>query len=495
MWQPSQPRRTVVGQAGQAAPVSPSRSLLGEDGEPTAIEEGDEEADEDEDEDEDEEGGDWRETAPLLLAAATFFTGLDGGARAALLGRLSLVKVRRGEVVIEEGRPAVGWGRGALAGAAGAAGAGAAEAETVAGRRGSAQLQAAGGGGHMYFVRSGTLGVTAAAAAQDGGAGAAGEGGSLEGAMQDSSGSADDDTGAGAAARGRGRRPARGAAEAAAAGRVRLGTLSPPDFFGELSLLLRTGGARAATVTAESDCELLELGQRSFEALLAADPSFHAQLKGRMDKLQLLRASAPALYKVAEQNPVLLYELLASMHTMGMDAGDVAFARGDSADCLYLLKSGSLQLEFAPGGEEEEGEDGGGAVERALRGAAPAGGRAAAVERHCCLNAQLGAVEWTRGWAGAGAGSAGAGAGGDGAPRGRGGSGGNAQAHAQADAEDGSAGGGGGQWACTWACAAVVTSPDCMLVAVVRAELEAMSYRHPALAKVLRSVGMLPPSV
>lgn len=54
-------------------------------------------------------------------------------------------------------------------------------------------------------------------------------------------------------------------------GDVHAASFGPGDFFGELSLL--DGGPRTATVTAESDMEVLVLDAREFSSLLAASPS------------------------------------------------------------------------------------------------------------------------------------------------------------------------------------------------------------------------------
>lgn len=56
----------------------------------------------------------------------------------------------------------------------------------------------------------------------------------------------------------------------------RITGLKRGDAFGELSLLDR--GPRNATVTAETDMELLVLGQREFSALIDAAPGFSRKL-------------------------------------------------------------------------------------------------------------------------------------------------------------------------------------------------------------------------
>lgn len=56
-----------------------------------------------------------------------------------------------------------------------------------------------------------------------------------------------------------------------AIGGVHAASFGPGDFFGELSLL--DGGPRTATVTADSDMEVLVLDARELSSLLAASPS------------------------------------------------------------------------------------------------------------------------------------------------------------------------------------------------------------------------------
>jgi CRP-like cAMP-binding protein len=57
-------------------------------------------------------------------------------------------------------------------------------------------------------------------------------------------------------------------------------TIGPDDYFGELSLLDRQ--PRSATVVAETDMELLVLGQRQFNSFLDAVPSLSRKLPATM---------------------------------------------------------------------------------------------------------------------------------------------------------------------------------------------------------------------
>ena len=63
-------------------------------------------------------------------------------------------------------------------------------------------------------------------------------------------------------------------------GRRKVATLGPGGYFGELSLLDK--GPRSATVVAETDMELLVLGQREFSGLLGEAPSVAQKMLGAM---------------------------------------------------------------------------------------------------------------------------------------------------------------------------------------------------------------------
>ena len=70
-------------------------------------------------------------------------------------------------------------------------------------------------------------------------------------------------------------------------------TLGPGDFFGEMSLLDRS--PRAATVTADSDLELLVADARSFASLVDAAPSVGMRMMRMMsERLRSVEATAAA---------------------------------------------------------------------------------------------------------------------------------------------------------------------------------------------------------
>ena len=70
--------------------------------------------------------------------------------------------------------------------------------------------------------------------------------------------------------------------------------LGPGAFFGEMSLL--DGGPRSATVTAETDMQLLVLDSRSFSSLLDDVPAVRRNvMKGMAERLRTAEPGEPAL--------------------------------------------------------------------------------------------------------------------------------------------------------------------------------------------------------
>jgi CRP/FNR family transcriptional regulator, cyclic AMP receptor protein len=68
-------------------------------------------------------------------------------------------------------------------------------------------------------------------------------------------------------------------------------TLGPGDFFGEMSLLERA--PRSATITAETDLDLLVMDARSFSSLVEAAPSVGVRMMRTMTE-RLRSVEAPA---------------------------------------------------------------------------------------------------------------------------------------------------------------------------------------------------------
>jgi len=58
--------------------------------------------------------------------------------------------------------------------------------------------------------------------------------------------------------------------------RRRLNTFGPGDHFGEISLIDRL--PRSASVVAETDCKLIEIGGKAFDSLLSKEPQLERKL-------------------------------------------------------------------------------------------------------------------------------------------------------------------------------------------------------------------------
>jgi small-conductance mechanosensitive channel/CRP-like cAMP-binding protein len=65
----------------------------------------------------------------------------------------------------------------------------------------------------------------------------------------------------------------------------RVATLQPGDFFGEISML--TGEARSATVRAEGDCQVIEIGKELFSPILEANPGLMEKISGLLARRKM----------------------------------------------------------------------------------------------------------------------------------------------------------------------------------------------------------------
>jgi CRP-like cAMP-binding protein len=78
------------------------------------------------------------------------------------------------------------------------------------------------------------------------------------------------------------------------------------DFFGEMSLL--TGEPRTATVTAATDCRLLEIGVDAFRKVALADPTIveHVTIavstrRAELDQHRATKTEAPAVHEAPQR--------------------------------------------------------------------------------------------------------------------------------------------------------------------------------------------------
>ncbi len=121
-------------------------------------------------------------------------------------------------------------------------------------------------------------------------------------------------------------------------------TLKRGEFFGEMSLI--SGRRRSATVLAGANCVLIETPRRSMNRLINSVEA----VKREIDQVFILRAVQS---RFAAEVPVeQLAEVVANARLERFKAGDVLFHEGEIADCLHLVRSGSLTISRNIGGKD-----------------------------------------------------------------------------------------------------------------------------------------------
>jgi len=133
--------------------------------------------------------------------------------------------------------------------------------------------------------------------------------------------------------------------------RVRLAHLSEGDFFGEMAIL--SGSARLATVTAETDAELLEIRAEVLIELAGRHP--HVATSLRRFYRQRLLANAMAVSPVFRPlSREARREVMARFRTREVAAGEVVIREGEPSDGLYVVLDGGLQVRHRRGAEGVE---------------------------------------------------------------------------------------------------------------------------------------------
>jgi len=123
-------------------------------------------------------------------------------------------------------------------------------------------------------------------------------------------------------------------------------TLRQGQFFGEMGLI--SGRRRTATVYAGSgeQCILIETPRNSMNKLIQSIPS----VKRQIDQIFMLRAIQSS---IAPEVPAS--DLAAVVHSAKIEhfaANEPLFKEGDEADCLHLIRSGSVTISRNIGGNE-----------------------------------------------------------------------------------------------------------------------------------------------
>ena len=121
-------------------------------------------------------------------------------------------------------------------------------------------------------------------------------------------------------------------------------SLSAGQFFGEMSLL--SGRRRSATVRAGRHCVLIESPRRDILKLMNSVDT----VKRVIDRLFVLRAIQTSF---APDTPLPVLEPIAERAKLNRyKTAEVIFAEGDAADCLHLVRSGSVAVSRRMGGRE-----------------------------------------------------------------------------------------------------------------------------------------------
>jgi CRP-like cAMP-binding protein len=123
--------------------------------------------------------------------------------------------------------------------------------------------------------------------------------------------------------------------------------LGEGEFFGEMALL--SGAPRAATVTAEEPCELLELGARVLADVARQHPQLATTLR-RFCRQRLLAnavATSPLFRPLSREDR---RALLARFRTREVAAGDAVVREGEAADGMYVALEGTFDVVTRHGG-------------------------------------------------------------------------------------------------------------------------------------------------
>jgi len=123
--------------------------------------------------------------------------------------------------------------------------------------------------------------------------------------------------------------------------RIQLGT---GEFFGEMSLL--SGRRRSATVYAGPDCVLIESPRREINKLISSVDT----ARGVIDRYFIIRAIQSTFAPRAAAEELAAVASGAALHRFRPD--EPLFHEGDEADCLHLIRSGSVAVSRQLGGRE-----------------------------------------------------------------------------------------------------------------------------------------------
>jgi CRP-like cAMP-binding protein len=123
---------------------------------------------------------------------------------------------------------------------------------------------------------------------------------------------------------------------------VTLAVLGPGDSFGERALL-EENQPRSATVSAVTPVEGFALHRSDFLSQVGIAAAFRDRLRRRLDMMAIdtaLKRASP--YAMLPHN--VLRALASDLQPQSVWRGEVIVNEGDAGDCLYLIRSGSVEV-------------------------------------------------------------------------------------------------------------------------------------------------------
>jgi predicted acylesterase/phospholipase RssA/CRP-like cAMP-binding protein len=126
-------------------------------------------------------------------------------------------------------------------------------------------------------------------------------------------------------------------------GSTLVGEMGPGSLVGEIALLM--GGRRSATVVAAERTTLGRLGAAEADAIIARNPEMKNGIldiiRKRLRRTQWLKLLPAYFGEIDREKYVLIEPRFEWVH---LPRGEVLFAAGDAADCLYFLVHGLLHV-------------------------------------------------------------------------------------------------------------------------------------------------------
>ncbi len=133
---------------------------------------------------------------------------------------------------------------------------------------------------------------------------------------------------------------------------VKLATLGPGDFFGEIALV--TGGERGADVIAVTPLVVSSLSRAAYTRYLAHAANVEQQVtRAAVSRMQRTAQQIPSGVRQRESEVIDLFTQLSAadatvlgtfMESIGVDAGTTIVRRGEPGDALYVIVSGEAEV-------------------------------------------------------------------------------------------------------------------------------------------------------